>query len=110
MGKINHEYSNCGLRNDKSIKNLPHENCVIRASAETFRAHQNYCKFRLAIYHFANLKSLPLTFRLWPWQWKGFSIIFIQTALFVFFTAPAWARRVSSNFFLFRCKAIKNIG
>ena len=42
-----------------NIKYFALGNYGLRASAETFRAHQNYCKLRLAIYHFANLKSLP---------------------------------------------------
>ena len=42
MGKINHECSNCGLRNDKSIKNSPQQNCVIRVCIESLKEGQKF--------------------------------------------------------------------
>ena len=35
MEGISQDFSNCGLRNDKSTKNSPRENCVNRASIES---------------------------------------------------------------------------
>ncbi len=39
---ISQEFLDCGLRNDKSTKNSPRENCVNRACIESLRSYKKF--------------------------------------------------------------------